>query len=122
LLLTDVVQRADVRVRQLRNRAGFAVEALPELRVAGQILGEDLDGDRAVKPRVAAFVNLPHAARTEWREDFVRTQPHADCEGQTGVDYTGETAARTRSVLINGEVATERSSGGITLPFATDRY
>ena len=35
-VLADVVQRADVRMRELRDRARFAVEALAELRIAGE--------------------------------------------------------------------------------------
>ena len=101
--LADVVERADVRMRELRDRAGFAVKALAKLWIGGQSLGEDLDRDRAIKTRVARFVDFPHAARADGRDDFERTQPHADREGQTGVDYTGETAARTRSVRINAE-------------------
>src|SRR6266852_2667479 len=36
VVLADVVQRTDVRVGQLRDRARFAIEALAELRVRGQ--------------------------------------------------------------------------------------
>ena len=35
-LLADVVERADVRMRELRDRAGLAVKALPELRIGRQ--------------------------------------------------------------------------------------
>ena len=36
VLLADVVQRADVRMRELRDRARLAIEALAELRVGGE--------------------------------------------------------------------------------------
>ena len=39
LLLADVVQRADVRMRELRDRAGFAIEPLAELRVGCECVG-----------------------------------------------------------------------------------
>ena len=41
-MLADVVQRADVRVIELRDRAGFALEALAELRVAANASGRTL--------------------------------------------------------------------------------
>ena len=36
ILFADVVQRADVRMIELRDRAGLAIEALAELRVGGE--------------------------------------------------------------------------------------
>ena len=71
MVFADVVQGADVRMRQLRDRARFAVEAFTELRVSPQGLGEDLDRDRAIQPRVARFLDLAHPARAEQRENLV---------------------------------------------------
>jgi hypothetical protein len=33
----DVVQRADVRVGELRDGAGFAIEPIAELRIRGEV-------------------------------------------------------------------------------------
>src|SRR5262245_42441602 len=71
LLLAHVVECADVRVSQLRYRAGFTVEALAEVRIFGCGSSEDLDGDTSVKSRIAGFVNLAHATPAEERHDFV---------------------------------------------------
>ena len=57
-LFAHVIQRADVGMCQRGDDLGFAVEALAELRIGGQGLGQDLDRDRAVEPRVARFVDL----------------------------------------------------------------
>ena len=54
---------------ELRDRARLAVEALAELRVGRERLGEDLDGDRAIEARVARLVDLAHAAGPEGGED-----------------------------------------------------
>jgi hypothetical protein len=54
---TDVVQRADVRMIQRRNRLGFPLEAVGELLVGC------LDGHDAVEACVACFVDLAHAPR-----------------------------------------------------------
>src|SRR5262249_32091717 len=84
ILLPDVVERADTRMIQLRDDARLTVEPLAELRIAGERLREDLDRDSAVEARVARLVHLPHAARAERREDFVRAEAAAGGEGHTG--------------------------------------
>ena len=57
----------------------FALEALlhPGSR---EVRRQDLDGDRAVQPRVARLVDLAHAARAEGRESR-RAEPDAGLEG-----------------------------------------
>jgi hypothetical protein len=46
VVVTDVVQRADVRMIQRRDRLRFTIEAGMKLRVAGQAFRKDLDGKR----------------------------------------------------------------------------
>ena len=77
VVLADVVERADVRMIELRDRARFAVEPLAELRVGGEALGQDLDRDGAIEARVARLVDLAHAARADRRRDFVRAEASA---------------------------------------------
>ena len=81
-LLTDIVARADVGVRQPRNRSRLTVEPLPELRIAGQVGGEDLDRDDAIEPRVSALVHLAHATLAKLRGDFVDAEACARGESQ----------------------------------------
>ena len=59
----DVVQRADVRMIERGHRARLALEALPRLRVAGDLRRQHLDRDAAIQPRVPRPIHLPHAAR-----------------------------------------------------------
>ena len=77
VLLAHVVQRADVRMIELRDRAGLAIEALAELRVGREGVRENLDRDRAIEPRVAGFVDLAHPAGADERQDFVRAEASA---------------------------------------------
>jgi len=53
--LADVVKRADVRVRERGNRAGFALEACASVRVCAQFRRENLDGNRAIQAGVVAL-------------------------------------------------------------------
>ncbi len=74
-LAADVVKRADVGVGDLRDRLGLALEALPQVFVRSQVLGQHLDGDGPLQPRVARPVHLAHSPRADRRLDFVRTEP-----------------------------------------------
>jgi hypothetical protein len=78
LVAADVMDGADMRVVERRNRPRFLLEALPRLGVGRARAGDDLDGDRAIEPRVPRFVDLAHAARAERGEDLV------DAESRTG--------------------------------------
>ena len=73
-LAPDVVERADVRVRDLRDRLRLALEPLPQLRARREMLRQDLDRDRALEPRVSRLVDLPHPARADGRQDLVRPE------------------------------------------------
>jgi len=95
LLLADVVEGADVRMCELRDRASLTIEAFAELRIGRECLRKDFDRDRAIKPRVAGFVYLAHAAGPKRGEDLVRAEAGAGAEGQTAVDYTGGAAVPT---------------------------
>jgi len=64
----DIVQRADMRMVQRRDRPRFPLEAL------GEFYRGDLDRDGAIKPRITRLVHLTHAARADGREDFIRTE------------------------------------------------
>ena len=59
--LADVVERADVRMAQLRDRLRFALEPCCP-RDRPRDARQDLDGDRAIQAGVARLVDLAHAA------------------------------------------------------------
>src|SRR5437868_1178716 len=68
LVVSHVIQDADVRMRQLRDGAGLTVEALLKLRVGSECVRKDLDRDRAIEASVAGAVDLSHAALSEERQ------------------------------------------------------
>jgi hypothetical protein len=60
----DVVELADVGVVESGNGLRFACETL------GELLAENLDGDGAIKARVAGFVDFAHAPGVDGRKDL----------------------------------------------------
>src|SRR5204862_539830 len=73
---------------ELRDGAGLAVEAVPELRVGSQSLGKNLDCDGAIQTGVARFVHFAHPAGTERRENLVRAEASTggQCHGARSDD------------------------------------
>jgi len=72
--LRDVVRLDEIRVVQLRRDARLTQEARAELRIAGQVLGEHLQRDRALELLVPTRVDDRHPAAPDLRLDAVRAQ------------------------------------------------
>src|SRR5262249_36607602 len=68
---------------QAGDGPGSAFEAVAQARVLGQVLGQDLDRDRAVEARVLRTVHLAHAASAETRQHFVRPELRAARQGHS---------------------------------------
>ena len=79
--MADVVQRADVRVVQARDRPGFAIKPFPALGIIGHTMRQDLDRDDAIQPRVARAIDLAHAAGAEGGLNFVWAEVRARLNG-----------------------------------------
>ena len=77
VLMPDVVQRADVRMIERRDRARLALEALAQLRIRRERRRQDLDRHRAIEPRIARPIDLAHATRADERDDFIGAEVHA---------------------------------------------
>jgi hypothetical protein len=73
----DVVEGADVRVLERRDRLRLALEALAHLLGGREVLGQDLERDRPVEPGVLGAVDLAHPAGAERGDDFVGTEARA---------------------------------------------
>ena len=71
VLLADVVDGADVGMIQRGSGPGFAAEAVQGLRVAGDLVGQELEGDEAMQPRVLGLVDHTHTAAAELFHDAV---------------------------------------------------
>jgi hypothetical protein len=76
VLVADVVQRADVGMRQPGDGAAPSpLEALAELRSGARSGGRTLIGDGAIEPRIARAIHLAHAACAKRRLNLVRAEP-----------------------------------------------
>jgi len=84
ILAADVVERADVRMVEARDRLRLALESLPEVGVARDVLGEDLDRDGAFESCVASPIDLAHAACADQGEDLVRPEAFPGGERHEG--------------------------------------
>jgi hypothetical protein len=62
---------------QLGDRPCLAVEPLAELRIGGELLRQDFDGDGPIEPRVARAIDLAHAPGADRRENLVRAEAGA---------------------------------------------
>ena len=71
LILADLVERGDVRMRQRRGRARLLEEPLAPIGIGRDGRGQHLDRDGAAEPRVARAVHLAHAAGADAIEDLV---------------------------------------------------
>jgi hypothetical protein len=58
-------------VVERRERLGLAREPAQTLRITGEEIGQDLDGDVAIEPGIAGSIDFAHPASTEWRDEFI---------------------------------------------------
>ena len=71
-----VVNANDVFVVQTASEVGLPVEALAELQVGGQFVGQDLERVATGQPWVLCQVHLAHAADPQTADDRVSSE---DC-------------------------------------------
>src|SRR6185503_6070569 len=74
IVVADVVEGADVRMVQRRDRLRLALEARAQIGSMCELRRQDLDGDAAIEPGVAGAVDLAHPARAERPDDLVWTE------------------------------------------------
>ena len=80
----DVVERADMRMRELRDRLRFSLETLTRLGGCRRVRRQYLHRHRPLQPRVLRLVHLPHPACAQRRQDLVGTQARAGRERHDG--------------------------------------
>ena len=85
VLGSEVVNGQDVRMRQRRDRLGFALEPRQRVRILRHRVRKHLDRDVPVELPVARPVNLSHAPRAQRREDLVGPEARSSCQCQCGV-------------------------------------
>ena len=72
------VDRADVRMIQCGQQAGFTFKPRESLRVEREKFVQDFDRDVAPQLRIAGAINFPHPARAKPREQTVGAYLSAD--------------------------------------------
>ena len=92
-VVADVVDAADVRVLEARDRFGLAFEPLAHVGRDRFGAGDDLDGDEPIEARIARAVDLAHAALAERIDDLVRSEPGAAGEHHSTVSDAARAAA-----------------------------
>ena len=70
-LLSDVVNRADIRMVQGRRRLRLPAKSFQRLPVPRHILRKELQGNKAVEPRVLSLVHDAHAAPAQLLDDTI---------------------------------------------------
>ena len=83
VLVPNVVEDADVRMIQRRNRARLAVKALAPVGIARQIRRQHFDRDGAFEPRVPRSIHFAHAPGSDRGKDFVGADACAGLQGQS---------------------------------------
>ena len=71
VLLTNVVNGADVGVVQRGSCLGFTLKPRQDLRIAGDVRREEFECDKATQASVFGFVDDAHASAAETFDDAV---------------------------------------------------
>ena len=77
LVKPDVVNGQDVRMRQRRDRPGFALEPRAPVGILCERRRKDFDGDVALEPGIARAIHLAHASCAKRLGHYVGTETGA---------------------------------------------
>ena len=91
--LLEAVDVGDVGMVERGEQLRFPLEAGEPVGIARDGRGQQLEGDRALEPRVARPVHLAHAPRAEESFDRVRPEANAGGEAHREAPKQGETGA-----------------------------
>jgi hypothetical protein len=105
--VADVVERADVRVVELRDRLRLALEADLQLRVLRELVGQDFDGDAAIgsRPSRRHRSSRPEAGQhhaDKVRREAARLRPRQNRAGDVTPD--DETKQLAKSLTQEGTI------------------
>src|SRR5439155_13488598 len=79
--LTDIEQRADVRVVKTGDRSRLSGKSPLKIRPIAELRGKDLNRDDSIQACVPAPEHLSHAPGANTRQDLIRPQAIAALEG-----------------------------------------
>ena len=77
-LVAHVMQRAKVRMVELRDRLRLPLEASLALGTLGKVFGKNFDGHRPVESCIRRFVDFPQTARTNGCRDLVGSEARSE--------------------------------------------
>ena len=105
--LLDAVDLRDVRMVKCCERFGLAIEAGQSFGVVGERLGQHLQCDVAIEPRVTGVINLSHSAGADGGTDFERPESRAGpyVHVELRRDYTPRQVDRIVQRFRSGETA-----------------
>ena len=87
VLVTNVVERADMRMIEAGDRLRFALEPRPLGGIRRAPRREHLDGDGPIQPSIDGAIHVAHAATAEQIADFVPAQGSAGRNGHVAVAH-----------------------------------
>ncbi len=82
MLVVNFVDGADVRMVQCGGCLGFALKPAERLRVFGDVVGQELKGDKAVELDILSLIDHTHPAAAEFLNDAVVRDGSPDHQGQ----------------------------------------
>ena len=91
----EAVDLRDVGVIERRQGLRFAIESRQALGISGQRLGQDLDRDLPIEPRIAGPIHLAHATDAKLSRDFVDAEPASGLQGHQGQAFTSRSGGRS---------------------------
>jgi hypothetical protein len=83
VVLSNLENRADVRVIECRGGASFALESFQRLPVFGQFFWEKFERDETTQSGVLSLVHDTHAAAAQFFQDVVMRNCLADHRKET---------------------------------------
>jgi hypothetical protein len=105
--LFEAVNLADVGMVQRGENLRLAFEAREPVAIKSEELGEDLQCDGAIELRVMRAIDLAHAARADGSKNLVRAEARAGVRARLSWIIRGGTAAETKLLLLDADMATD---------------
>src|SRR5215472_14175748 len=114
----NIVQHADMRMLELRDRPRLTLEPPLQLSVRVQIFGDDFYRDGSFQPRVPSAIHLSHSTGAQWRDDLVGAQSCPRGEGHFRVRaiIASNTAFQRIPTILDGLSATRKLTWAELIP------
>ena len=86
--MADVVEGADVGMREFGDRAGFVFKAVALFGSLRDAVGQHLDGYRAFEAGIPGAIHFSHSTGAEGRQNFERAEFLTQGKSHWRRDYT----------------------------------